>query len=37
MKEQAPYAFDAQIAAGIQPLLKQMMQAALDSAKALYA
>jgi N-formylglutamate deformylase len=36
MQETPPFAFDASIAASIQPLLKRMMQAALDSAKALH-
>jgi N-formylglutamate deformylase len=36
MQETSPFAFDASIAAGLQPLLQRMMQAALDSAKALH-
>jgi N-formylglutamate deformylase len=36
MQETPPFAFDASIAASIQPLLKRMMQAALDSAKVLH-
>jgi N-formylglutamate deformylase len=36
MQETPPFAFDASIAAGVQPLLKRMIQAALASAKALH-
>ncbi len=37
MQEQAPYTFDVTIASGVQPLLKRMVEAAMHSAKALYA
>jgi N-formylglutamate deformylase len=37
MTEQAPYTFDPSIAARVQPLLKRMIEAAMHSAKALYA
>ncbi len=35
--EQAPYTYDARIAAPLQPLLKRMIEAAMHSAKGLYA
>jgi N-formylglutamate deformylase len=37
MSEQAPYAYDSAIAAQVQPLLKRMIEAAIHSAKVLYA
>jgi N-formylglutamate deformylase len=37
MQEQAPFTYDAAIAAKVQPLMQAMMQAALDAARDLYA
>ncbi len=37
MLEQAPFTYDATIAASVQPLMQAMMQAALDAARDLYA
>ncbi len=36
MSEQAPYAYDELLATGMQPVIRDMMQAAFDACKALY-
>ncbi len=36
MSEQPPYAYDKALAAGVQPVLRDMMSAALTACKALY-
>jgi N-formylglutamate deformylase len=37
MSEEAPYAYNPELAAGVQPVLKDMLSSALDACRALYA